>query len=801
MVNSPYSNEPPRKGNSIPIWPFLLAAGVIGFGVLVVVIIAATRLAPNSFSLGARTVDAPDGSIVNGPVLQTADTSLVSDVPDAYKQFIHGKLPGALSLRTSGPGVVVCDPAVDATAKGDENFGFGVSAWMQLAAAGQSEFGQTPLWHSFERARVEMGRPNLEIADADAPALAQTLGVTDVVTGTMSQAGSVLTINYKVLSEPTNAQIGKTVTLSGTQDQLVAQLPSAATQVDGILGVSKPTLPPVACAVTDLAAIGSARWQPNLGGRETVQLASLANTVPLAAVVDLDHTKLYSASSATACAQNLIKLLPNSPVGVGDLAMTFQRALPTIEPQIDALYAAYPGNYQLAFATCRADRERNDLRSSVIAAESAVKSAPINPDAWQTLAVTYGLIGDSVREGRFPSGLTTKQWGDLTVDYGYWLGAAERAALLDANDGYAYWETAEAASFAGKEDEADAAMRHALHLKYDIADSYDWALQTYQAKWLGQSAKFDAVISLLATDPSVTPYQQITVYHRIRKSPYTAEANTLANSIAKSLQARIAANPNDAQAYAGLGYLYFELERWLAARRELKESVLLDPSDPEVHYKLGDACYNGGRLAEAVEQHTIVVNMVPDYPNVHYRLGWALKSLKRYKEAQAQMQTELRYYPNSSDGHFGSATVYELQSEYAPAISEFKKSLDVVPDFLQGWRSLINCLDEDKQYDEALRQYEVAKTYFPDDDNMMTTIADVYLNKSEPDNSIRYSERVLGVSQDTELLAIAHLNLAEAYNEKRDFAKENEELKLTYAYGLADINRDARDFVAKHPLS
>lgn len=68
-----------------------------------------------------------------------------------------------------------------------------------------------------------------------------------------------------------------------------------------------------------------------------------------------------------------------------------------------------------------------------------------------------------------------------------------------------------------------------------------------------------------------------------------------ADEARRALNATIAENPNDAQAYNLLCRVYFQLERWDSALRMAEKSVALDPENSNYHLWLGRAA---GRKAE-----------------------------------------------------------------------------------------------------------------------------------------------------------------------------------------------------------
>src|SRR5207244_1474163 len=88
-----------------------------------------------------------------------------------------------LTAVASGPGVVVAEPVARQADAAAREFGAGCGRWLQFGVGGHGELGKTPLWSDLDRARRELGQPDLRLNRPEAMQLARVLGVTHVAIG------------------------------------------------------------------------------------------------------------------------------------------------------------------------------------------------------------------------------------------------------------------------------------------------------------------------------------------------------------------------------------------------------------------------------------------------------------------------------------------------------------------------------------------------------------------------------------------------------------------------------------------
>ena len=144
---------------------------------------------------------------------------------------------------TLKPGVTICEPIPDAASAGLTDFGAGCTRWLSYAVGGAPELGRTPVWESPDRVKYELHRKEYRISPQDAPRLASILGVTHVATGQVSGTPARCTLTYQLQSVPDGKPLGTSLSVSGTQAEVVAALPGLAKQMVQRLGASSQGLP------------------------------------------------------------------------------------------------------------------------------------------------------------------------------------------------------------------------------------------------------------------------------------------------------------------------------------------------------------------------------------------------------------------------------------------------------------------------------------------------------------------------------------------------------------------------------
>jgi len=223
------------------------------------------------------------------PVQQVEHAALPPKPPDAgqvARQAVTGD-PISPHVAPSDAGLVVCNPVASSPTL--TAFGSGCGRWLDLVAAGQPELGRTPFWEARVRAQQEMGRTDLRLSPAQAPALSAITGATHAACGTLTGSPARCTLTYGLYLLPAGRSVGPPLTQSGSEGQILAALPRMAKALDARLSVPAPRIPASVglspAQMTQFETISQERYPSDA---DLLALARLSARSPVAGMVYLD---------------------------------------------------------------------------------------------------------------------------------------------------------------------------------------------------------------------------------------------------------------------------------------------------------------------------------------------------------------------------------------------------------------------------------------------------------------------------------------------------------------------------------
>ena len=90
---------------------------------------------------------------------------------------------------------------------------------------------------------------------------------------------------------------------------------------------------------------------------------------------------------------------------------------------------------------------------------------------------------------------------------------------------------------------------------------------------------------------------------------------------AEAYQQAIKLQPNNAKAYAGLGFAYGAMGRYPEAVEAFKQAIRLQPNAPLAYGGLGTSYHMLRRYQESKEAYQHAIRLKPDFAEAHYGLG------------------------------------------------------------------------------------------------------------------------------------------------------------------------------------
>ncbi|MGI4789450.1 MAG: tetratricopeptide repeat protein [Janthinobacterium lividum] len=708
-----------------------------------------------------------------------------------------------LPQSAASPGLVVCEPVAAKTNAATADFGAGCGRWLHFTVAGLPQMGQTPLWSSLERAESEMGRTDLRLTLPDAQRLSSVLGVNYAAVGRITGTAAHCTLSYQLCVVPDGILAGKPLIASGTQAQIVSQLPALARQMALSLGVSAPSLPTAVQATpAGIGMLGRLAWYPddNLPAVQTHQLQTMAARLPLAGLFLVNTTGDLNSAQWNAAANALLKQQPNNALVWAQIGFSAPSLLVS-QAQLASNVRLFPKNYLFATADTWVQRRLLNDNAELQSAETTVQNAPHNPDGWLTLGSTISQEGDRVRQSRLATDIPAKEWQFLNSAYPQWYYSVSQAAQLDPLDVKAWNRVAEAATFAGHPRQADQALWKDIALDKTDPDAYAWGLQMYQSKWDGDSEKLQQVVQDLATIHYPTVAQGLYAVKILRDNEetpdqYLDQRRALLSQLLTRTQQAIAQNPGDAQAHYDQAYALSLAGHKSKAISEYKNVVVLRPADSQAYFDLAQEYDQQGAITPAIAAYRQGLTLEPASASGYYNLGWDLKEQGHFPQADAQMRQAIKIAPFYPEAHAGLALALIGEHKNKEATAEMLQAVHLNPFLVPAVGELCNMLDGDGRYAESLAMGRHAVQINPNDNDSMDTMADDYLHFKLWDRSIQMSQAALQVNAND---AMAHENLGEAYigQGKKAEAQAEWQQVLTMDHGI--VAPAARRMLAKYP--
>jgi superkiller protein 3 len=780
-------------------------------------LLASLLLIPLLAGAGCRSTRPDDRS--TGPAAARTDAGAPGPIegparePDAiihfYRSYTSAAAAAAIRIRTpapqlspvnSGAGIVVCEPCPEGTRAGDlAPLGAGCARWLQFTLGGLGELGKTPLWASVDRTRHELGRRDLCLASDEAARLRDLTGVTHAAVGEISGTAGGCTLRYHLLQLPERKEIGPPLTLSGSEAQIVAGLPSLARDLAARLGVASPRLPAaVGASPAEMALLGRSGWltDDTLMPAERAQLGAMARRVPLAAMAALRTSLADDDRRQAAIERDLIALAPDNPIVVGEIGWSSAAALAPHARLLQRGAVRFPANYLFAATESWLARSRGDAAGQRRAAERAVRCAPLNPDAWIALGESAYDTADGLRKGALQGEMSPSNKQAVGPLYEEYLDDETRATQLDPLHVRAWLHLSQAASFAGDRRTAEAAFDNALALCPVDPELFAWGLQMYQPKWFGDQAALNHLADTATTTTFARSSDALDIAGSLQQTGVSAQAHQLFWRAAREARAEVQRSPDSAAAHEDLARALRGAGDLRGATPEYQAVVRLRPDSASAHYALGKVLDERQMIREAAREFQATVRLDPQNSSAYYELGYALKNLGQFEESERAFRQALRIQPVYAEAHYGLGVLAEMRHRIPTAIQEYRQAVAEWPRFLMAWKRLPGLLAETKQYDAAIEAGEQAVELAPDDNETHDVLGYAYdLSHHRKEAVSEFDEAIRINSRD----AMAHEDRGDTLDELGKTAEARQEWQKVLTLDHGAYAAEARQMLAKHP--
>ena len=218
-------------------------------------------------------------------------------------------------------------------------------------------------------------------------------------------------------------------------------------------------------------------------------------------------------------------------------------------------------------------------------------------------------------------------------------------------------------------------------------------------------------------------------------------------------------NPSLLMAHQNLSFILMNLGLSEAAEASLRQMVALAPAHSAALHNLGMIVAQRGDFPEAEIFLRRAIESQPDDAEIQNSLGNLLKQTKRQLEAEAAYRRALDLKPNYAEAHYNLGLLLMENKCLPEAEGCFRCALELKPDFAKTYNALGLLLVNNKFFDEAEASFRRALELNPD---LAETHRDLGLLLME---NMRLTEAEAAFRHALEIkpdFAEAHINLGSA---------------------------------------
>ncbi len=171
-----------------------------------------------------------------------------------------------------------------------------------------------------------------------------------------------------------------------------------------------------------------------------------------------------------------------------------------------------------------------------------------------------------------------------------------------------------------------------------------------------------------------------------------------------------------------VGRNHFRRGDYVAALKELLQSVEFKKENPETQYLLGTTYYMLDRYTQAEEHLKYAIKLKPDYPDAINNLGNIYLATEQWDKAITQFEKCLDfilYQPNFPQVYTNMGIAYMRKGELEKAEDSFRTAIRLNEKFCPARLNLGDLLGKRNKKNEALREYEKVIEYCPDSNYSM----------------------------------------------------------------------------------
>ncbi len=222
--------------------------------------------------------------------------------------------------------------------------------------------------------------------------------------------------------------------------------------------------------------------------------------------------------------------------------------------------------------------------------------------------------------------------------------------------------------------------------------------------WQNQESLFEHALEVTGKNPLAD----------INLGVYFMERGEL-NRAREHYLSAIAADPNFAESWTGLGYISAEEKKYDEAIADYESALRLKPGFFDARINFGKALFQVGQTNEAIEQFREAVRLSPSEAIGHYNLGCCLSARGDRADAFTEFRMATQLNPKLGAAWYNLGGLFAYEGKTDDAIATYRKGVEVEPGNVAARQTLGGLLLSAGRNQEAAREFSAVLQVRPDD--------------------------------------------------------------------------------------
>ncbi|GEM_PF-2788594 len=181
------------------------------------------------------------------------------------------------------------------------------------------------------------------------------------------------------------------------------------------------------------------------------------------------------------------------------------------------------------------------------------------------------------------------------------------------------------------------------------------------------------------------------------------------SKIIEDFEARVKADPNDAESRFILGSIYEESENLSQAEKMYREVISMNSEHSVAHFSLAKVLGKVDKLEEALAACKEAVRINAEEPEFYLLLAAIYDGMENLEEAVDACEKALQLDPEDAEASFGLGSIYAKLDRIKPAIQKYQDAIKLEPDYLEAHHNLALAYDADQEGFKAILHLRIAK--------------------------------------------------------------------------------------------